>query len=878
MSTFQLLRIEIDQFQHYRRPLVVEGLEGGLNILAGHNEAGKSTLLRALRAALFDRYKSSVAERYRPHGAAVVPRVNLDFRLGDARYRLEKRFSRRRDGGLNLECDDGRRWQGPEAEEHLARLLGFSYPRKGASRPELQGVAGLLWVEQGSAHLPVELTDDHRRRVQSVFEKEMQTLLGGEGGEALLQRIRARHDRYFDKRGNPRGDYRKAQQRLQALTEQRDRAREALAAYEAKVDRLDELQRRLDEYRRERLVEKAQERLQGLQERARRVERLRTRIAEHEKEVAEQALAWEKADQAFEARQSRLETLESLRRQREEAGRRVADLQAQLGPLEETLQRLQDEMERLQQRRLDLQERLQRARAAQNRRRLARERDALQKRWQKAQALDEERRALQSSRRALAVTEQALEELVDLQRRLELKEERLGAMATRLTWRLEPGVRARLDDRPLAPQGEAHLTRAAELHLEGVGRLQIAPGSDELHEVRLARDRLRGQLHERLAALGVADLDQARREANQGRILEHEIQRLEAELKGLLGDDDLAGLDDRLRALEAQLDKLPPATASETDLESLEGQAQALEARLAEQQTELDEYRGAVSRLQSQLEMARDLERTERERLESHQARLAAERTLESDQALAERRRQSARRLEEAKEQQRKAQDALAAQAPDTLEREIERARRVLDDLQEERAGLERERDQLEAALDALGQRGLAEALYELEREWAQCQRALEEHHRQARALALLLGTLEESLQQARERVARPVVERLQGYLKRLLPDAEPVVDESLNLVGLRRGGHLESFESLSIGTREQLAVLVRLAYADLLADAQVPVLVILDDALVNADDDRRERMKSLLYQAAERYQILMLTCHGKEYRDAGGKFIRLVD
>jgi uncharacterized protein YhaN len=70
----------------------------------------------------------------------------------------------------------------------------------------------------------------------------------------------------------------------------------------------------------------------------------------------------------------------------------------------------------------------------------------------------------------------------------------------------------------------------------------------------------------------------------------------------------------------------------------------------------------------------------------------------------------------------------------------------------------------------------------------------------------------------------------------------------------------------------------VRLAYADLLSEQGMPVTVILDDALVNSDDERRDRMKAILYQAAKRYQVLVLTCHEREYRDAGGTFIRLAD
>ena len=61
-----------------------------------------------------------------------------------------------------------------------------------------------------------------------------------------------------------------------------------------------------------------------------------------------------------------------------------------------------------------------------------------------------------------------------------------------------------------------------------------------------------------------------------------------------------------------------------------------------------------------------------------------------------------------------------------------------------------------------------------------------------------------------------------------------------------------------------------------MLTEKGVPVMVILDDALVNSDDDRRDRMKAIIYQAAKRHQILLLTCHGREYRDIGGRYIRL--
>ena len=66
-------------------------------------------------------------------------------------------FSTKKDGGIRLEASTGQVWEGPEAEDELARLLEFTYPGRGASKPEHQGLAGLLWVEQGKAYEGVEL-------------------------------------------------------------------------------------------------------------------------------------------------------------------------------------------------------------------------------------------------------------------------------------------------------------------------------------------------------------------------------------------------------------------------------------------------------------------------------------------------------------------------------------------------------------------------------------------------------------------------------------------------------------------------------------------------------------------------------------------------
>ena len=80
--------------------------------------------------------------------------------------------------------------------------------------------------------------------------------------------------------------------------------------------------------------------------------------------------------------------------------------------------------------------------------------------------------------------------------------------------------------------------------------------------------------------------------------------------------------------------------------------------------------------------------------------------------------------------------------------------------------------------------------------------------------------------------------------LQLLWPEAELRFDaEKVLPTALVRAGTEEDFDILAGGTQEQIALLVRLAFARMLANAGAPAPGILDDAIVHTDDDRIERM-----------------------------------
>jgi uncharacterized protein YhaN len=82
----------------------------------------------------------------------------------------------------------------------------------------------------------------------------------------------------------------------------------------------------------------------------------------------------------------------------------------------------------------------------------------------------------------------------------------------------------------------------------------------------------------------------------------------------------------------------------------------------------------------------------------------------------------------------------------------------------------------------------------------------------------------------------------------------------------------------LSRGTQEQLGVLTRLAFADMLLDRGFPVSLILDDPLVYSDDARLDAMTEILTEAGKRMQVIVLTCRERAFRHLDANRISLLD
>ena len=93
-----------------------------------------------------------------------------------------------------------------------------------------------------------------------------------------------------------------------------------------------------------------------------------------------------------------------------------------------------------------------------------------------------------------------------------------------------------------------------------------------------------------------------------------------------------------------------------------------------------------------------------------------------------------------------------------------------------------------------------------------------------------------------------------------------------------RQAGYEESFDHLSMGTQEQIAVLVRLAFAEMLIDQGATAAVVLDDAPVFSDGQRMRLMFDILSHAARRVQILVITCREQLFEGLGAHQLQIAE
>jgi energy-coupling factor transporter ATP-binding protein EcfA2 len=795
----KLCALELDQFRKFDRPVRIQGLTDGLNLIVGPNEMGKSTLLAALVAALFEKHRSSArtVQSFQPNRHRTAPRVMLDFEVGGGPYRIEKQFLKRPFAHLHL--PDGARIDGDDAEAELERLLAFD----GAGRRSDGDIWGVLWVAQGRSFDLPAFGDGARATLQSCLDVELGQAIGDDRGPALLASIEAALLELVDRRGKPKGRYLALERELAEL-------RHGIARLEHHAGELDQDLARLEKEQRgfEQLFAAEQAGLDPQTLAAAREQRdglmmlaARVREAQAAEAIARQALA--QAEKQAAERAELVAALAAAKVRIEEATAASAEAASQTAASVAALAWQQDEVLRLEAERARQQRR---SGGLKNVRRLMRQAD--------------------DSRAAL------------------------DARATEVALTLEPDALARVQigGRPAERLKQAiHAVDPIEIRVEGIGRIEVRPRVAQAERWR--RD-LADALHQiagLLQELGLAPADEPPARSGQLSLFGPRSGQPPdpAALEGLLAETERQG-------------------------EALGEQIEAARAELAQRDESHRRQAFAAAQAKERVEQAR----AEQERLERD---LAEAEALVAQADLAQAVAAAGQALEAAVGEVGNLPEGDPAAALVEVETRIGQLEQAIEERRARLGELRGSIEGLQARVRLHAGEGFAERLDGARRRLAEAEREHAKCRRETLVLQLLQRTLGDAERAAKERYLAPVMERIRPYLQALFPDAEIALDEALRITSVRRGvAGEEPFEQLSEGTREQIAILVRLALAELLCDQGLPAVVVLDDALVFSDDERMQRMFKVLERAAARLQILVLTCRERLFEDLAGTRLHL--
>lgn len=779
----KLRSLRLEQFKKFDQAVLIEGFGDGLNLIAGPNETGKSTLLLALRAVLFERHGSTrtSAKDLAPHHVkGAKPTVTLDFEIAGKRYVLEKRFL---SGPMaRLETTEGKRFEGAEAEAELKRLLSLNPSEKTSTDKDSPAHFGVLLTPQTRSFHQPALADGTRHSLEAAIASDIAELGNQSEADGLLTDVGEMLFAFVSKRGEPKGRYKDISDQLKDVDAQ-----------------ISDLRQRRDELRQD-------------------VEALERVLADQGEIIsAEDGEKLANRLSALEAGRS-----QAMRRQTIE-NRRLAACQ---------------QVQQLETKRAELQSRLE------ERQKLAEEIAEIEvEAKQLGAALETIKHGLAESDQALSDLGEKLNGLVEkrhdleaLGRELERKrhiDATLSALATNVRFDLDDRARDRLTingKTPAEAKSSVQVTEGLTIEIEGVGRITVEPKTEPMQEALDAKETVESAVASLLEKLDLADavadvmetlwqstaakMDSLEASRNERRISHSEEHKRAAEAKAAL--DAMQERRDRQTRRLAEIDAVDDG--GEADQRS---RIDALDAGIAE-------AKGAIE---------------------------AAEHELRASTAS-------------------QGADDPSALPLDRLDTEIDGLRARIEDRRRNVEEADRKVVALEASVAARAGFGLDERIDQHER-----RRHLLAMERDAfaldhSALDLLQKTLKDAADEAKATFNAPLSARLTPYIKGLFPEAIPLVTPDFSIRALDRNGVEEPFLHLSDGTREQIAILARLAFADMLQEQGLPALVVLDDALTFSDSARLECMFGMLEEAAKRMQIIILTCH--EDRFAGLEAKRL--
>ncbi len=848
----------------------------GVTVVEGRNEAGKSSFLEAFRLLfreLDSTHKKDVLD-VKPVDRDTGTEIEADVETGPYRFTYMKRFFRSPATELRVVA--------PKAEQHTGRLAHDRALRLLEETMDLD-LFDALTVQQGGA--PEQALLSKAQSFVKALDEAAGRAAAGEREIALFDAVCEEYGRHFTReRGDPRKPLKEARRKEQEAEDRVLDLEGELKALGQDVDRSAELHREIleaaaaeqkakaEQERREREVAELEKREGMLKRREIELKGAQMKASTARNEwnarlaLAAKARAAEerraKAEASAAKARPRLLEAEALA-QAVEAERVAAEAAAKDAL---ALWKLRDEDFKCERARLDLEQ------LGERRGRVVEAR----------RAASEARRALEGVR----ATDALVVKLREAHLRHETASARLDAERPQVQVKALAPLTAEIDGKPKAlAAGETAETRVAgetTVRVPEVVEITVRAAKD----VSEAYAASRAELDRLLADAGVESLEAAAAANERRKEAERTIRDAERIERENLRDLTLEVVDEKMERLRAWVESYPSerppepplakgfeaANEAKNEAERLHEEAAARldDARLRALTTagEAQRLKEEMAETDVQLRVAAEADRSARRELEGARG---------TEGELADAAQAAEAELHEAKAAHDAERSAIVAADPARVRGAMHNARAAVAEAAHRLRAAQDEMRDVTARLDMRNERGLFEQLQEMKTARRHAARERRQLEREAAAAKLLFETMRDKREEARRAYAAPLRSKIVELGRLVFGESFTVeLDDDLRIDRRTLDGKTLPFRSLSVGAREQLSLLSRLACA-LLVDPEEGVPLLFDDTLGHSDPERLAAMAEVLTLAGDRCQVVVLTCMpGRFGTLAGARLVRL--
>ncbi|HAT6532524.1 TPA: AAA family ATPase [Corynebacterium striatum] len=843
----RLHSIEIHNVRGVEHLRVDELPETGVVVIHGENEAGKSTIVEAIDTVLTEKHSgaSKKIKALKPVHRDASPEVRLEATVGPYRFRIHKRWLKKKISELHVLEPRPAQFTGGAADDELDRILSEHLDR------QLLDALFLRQDDLGSGVAAVGIPS-----VTSALESAsgMDTAVAEDS--ELITRVQKEYEKYFTARtGAPAKEYKDAQTRVSEAESVQQDAEQAL--------------RQLDD-----VVIKYEAAQQAKAEAEQALPAAETELAQRETEVAEAKAALEKieaqkaelsraeaeletAREAVERRRAMAQDVASAAEAVEALAAKVEEFKLSTAQEEEVREQLAGKLAEAQKSYEAARKQLQLARRYHEKKQW----EALRQRLAGLKELDAE---LKRCRSQLAEAPEVgdLRALEQATTEVTVQERVHAAAAAKFVFSGEGAFVVDGEERtvPSADASDDTVQLRDGMAFEfGALRATYQAGAGEASEDTLQH--VRARLAELLDAAGCESVEEARAKNDEYQRLRSAVEQAQRELKAALGADDLGELEARYAAqadsFEGVAELEEQGEQDQVSLVDAEAAEEAARVAVTGAEKELAPYR--ESSTAAVLAGAQARHEAAVEHHDSADAALQKAREVATDAALDS----AVAAAEEKLTRQRGVLAELSAVDVDTVfalyEGVKEEVRSLHNTVHDADGDMREYSGRIEMHSGVAERLESANAELEIAREVLA---AVEKRANAARYLRELLLTHRDA---ARQRYAQPFVTKLNGLARKVFGgDVDFELSEELVVTARSRDGQTVDLGSLSGGAKEQMAILTRFAIAGLVQDDGVPVIV--DDALGSTDSTRLNLMSTLFAQVAKHSQVLVLTCMPQRY------------